>query len=113
MNDLFDFAKPSPLEAAFNEFHKTNPHIYELFKRFAIEASARREHYSVAAIWERIRWHLDVETQEDMANPDDKTRALKLNNNHKAYYVRMFHRDFPHMDGFFRTRTLTSKEQAA
>ncbi len=107
MNDLFDSLK-SDLELKFEQFHSDNPHIYTLFCRFALEAARRRDHYSVAAIWERIRWHLDVETDEEMKNPDDRDKSLKLNNNHKAYYARMFHKDHPHLDGFFRTRELTA-----
>ena len=67
-----------------------------------------RTHYAVAAIWERIRWHIDIETREEYMNPDDPDKPLKLNNNHKAYYVRMFHKDFPKYNGFFRTRELTA-----
>ena len=107
MNDLFDTMK-SDLELKFEKFHAENPHIYHLFCRFAMEGAQVRDHYSVAAIWERIRWHIDVETREDMENPDDPGKPLKLNNNHKAYYVRMFHKDYPRMDGFFRTRELAA-----
>jgi len=107
--DLFEEQK-SELEKAFEKFHAENPHIYQLFKQFTFQVTRTRDHYAVAAIWERIRWHLDVETNEAMRNPDDESRPLKLNNNHKAYYVRLFEADYPEYKGFFRTRKLTSKE---
>lgn len=85
------------LEIAFEAFHRDNPYVYELFKRFAGQAIAsNRAHFGVSAVWERLRW----ETQIVTFNDDD----LKLNNNHRAYYARMFMRDFPESDGFFRTR---------
>ena len=45
--------------------------------------------------WERLRWYTEIETND----PD-----FKLNNNHKAYYSRMYMDDFPEAKGFFRTR---------
>jgi hypothetical protein len=82
----------------FNTFHAANPHIYELFKRFTFEAiMAGREHFSVISIFERIRWYTDVETQGD---------PFKINQNFAAYYGRMFMKDFPVYEGFFRTRKL-------
>jgi len=82
----------------FETFHAENPHIYELFKRFTFEAiMAGREHFSVISIFERIRWYTDVETKGD---------PFKINQNFAAYYGRMFMKDFPVYDGFFRTRKL-------
>jgi len=80
------------------EFHKANPQVYELFKRFTFEAlRSGRKNYSANAIFERIRWHSEIETQGD---------DFKLNNNHRPYYARLFMHDYPEYDGFFRTREL-------
>lgn len=84
------------LEAAFEEFHRDNPGVYEIFKRFAHKALlSGRQHFGVSAVWERLRWETMIETQGD---------EFKLNNNHRAYYARMYMRDFPAAAGFFRTR---------
>ncbi len=41
-----------------------NPHVYELFKRFALRAIRRgKRRLSVALITERIRWEVQVETK--------------------------------------------------
>ena len=70
--------------ARFKLFHAENPEVWTLFKRFAFEVIRRgREHYSVNAIFERIRWHVDIETES--------SDELKLNNDFRAYYARMFH----------------------
>lgn len=89
----------------FRKFHEANPRVWELFKKFSIEASnSGRSHYSAKAIFERIRWHIEIET---------KGSDLKLNNNYTAYYARLFHLDQPELDGFFRVRKLVSQEKIA
>jgi hypothetical protein len=78
------------------EFHKNNPHVYELFKRFTHELiAAGFSNYSSKSVFERIRWHTDIKTRGS---------SLKLNNNYTAYYARLFHADHPEYGGFFRTR---------
>lgn len=90
------------LEKDFMEFHKENPHVYELFKRFTKAAmSSGRKTYSAKAIFERIRWHTDIETNESL--------GFKLNNNHCPYYTRMFAAQFPNQANFFRTRVLANE----
>ena len=93
----------SKYEKQFMEFHKENPHVYELFKRYTKAAmTTGREHYSAKAIFERIRWHTDIETNESL--------GFKLNNNHCPYYTRMFAAQFPNQAAFFRTRVLSSEK---
>ena len=87
--------------AAFNNYHAENPHVYELFKRFAFEAiQAGYEHYSSYCIINRIRWHSEVETRGD---------PFKINNNYTPRYARKFHDDFPEHAGFFRTRIIKGR----
>jgi hypothetical protein len=91
----------SDLEAAFQRFHRENPHVYELFKRFAFEAiHSGRSALGAKALWERMRWYASFETTD---------QQFKLCNNHTAYYARMFMRDFPQYDGFFRTREVRNE----
>lgn len=83
------------------EFHKENPHVYDLFQNFTLDVIARgHKHYSAKAVFERIRWHTDVETKCE--------REFKLSNNHTAYYARFFHHCYPQHNGFFRTKETRS-----
>ncbi len=89
------------LERAFRAFHSANPEVYVLFKKYARQAArAGRKNFGVAMIWERMRWHTLVETQGD---------SYKLNNNHRAYYARMFMEEHPQHAGFFRTRRVKNE----
>ena len=96
----FDYPYDIPeLEQEFLDFHAANPHIWVLFKAFTQKAQeSGRKHYSGNAIFERIRWHMAVETVDDS--------GFKLNNNHKSYYVRMYQAAYPNRANFFRTRSL-------
>ena len=85
-------------DAKFREFHEANPHVYAKIKLYVSQAMrAGYTHYSIKAIFERIRWHEEIETKGD---------EFKLNNAFHAYYARLFHKDHPEHDGFFRTATL-------
>lgn len=87
----------------FARFHRENPTIWTLFERFALSVihSSHSEHYSSKAIFERIRWHLNVETRGE---------AVKLNNNYTAFYGRLFHVRHPEHAGYFRTRKRISED---
>jgi hypothetical protein len=88
----------SPQEKAFWRCHDHNPDIYLLFVRFTLDAAGSgREYFGAAAIWERIRWFTQVE---------ERRAEFKLNNNHRAYYVRMFVNDFPEYASFFKLRKM-------
>ena len=90
---------------AFENFHEENPVVWDLFQQFALAAIERgSKHYSSNAIFERIRWHIEIETEGS---------NVKLNNNFRAYYARMFHLAKPQYDGFFRNRRLVSDDKAA
>ena len=86
------------LEEKFDVYDKENPHIYLLFVKFTKEAKGSgRCSYSSNAIFERIRWFVDVETSGD---------TFKINNNYRPYYARKMMQDYPEFSGFFRTREL-------
>lgn len=87
----------SALEAAFVKFHQANPGVWSLFRQYTFEIiRAGRRHYSADAILHRIRWHVDLETRG--------SDRFKINNNHSAYYGRMFMKFYPEHKGFFRVR---------
>lgn len=80
----------------FINYHKQNPQVWELFQKFAFQAiNAGRKKMGAALIFERIRWHLSIETIGD---------DFKMNNNYRADYARMFNEKFPEHHDFFETR---------
>ncbi len=95
----------SKLESRFLEFHLRNPQVYTLFDRFAKEAiRAGRTILSAGLIFERIRW----ETQVLTTDPD-----YKLNNNHRAYYARLWMNNHQKTTVRFRTRVVTNEIREA
>jgi len=79
-------------------YHRQNPQVFELFERFTFDViKTGRKHYSAKAIFERIRWHTDVETTGE---------PFKLSNNHTAYYARLFMHEHPEYCGFFRVKEI-------
>ena len=109
--DLFDWRPPKKRSRAdqvinaFEKFNEHHPDVWPLFKRFSLEViKAGHKHYAAAAIFERIRWHMEIE---------NRGGSLKLNNNFKPYYARMFHLSHPEHAEFFRNRKLTSQNTPA
>lgn len=85
---------PSP--EGFDTYHRNNPQVWILFKKFTLQViGAGYKHYGAAAIFQRIRWHINVETKAD---------PFKVNNNFVPYYSRMFMVAYPEYNGFFRRR---------
>lgn len=83
------------LKETFDEFDRDNPHVYDLFVKYALEAKARgRTRFSISMITERIRWYTAIETSD----PD-----FKINNNHRAFYARKLMED-PRFTGMFVVR---------
>jgi len=88
---------------SFLIFESQNPDIYRYFVRFTFEViKTGRTNYSVNAIFERIRWHTEIETRGS---------DFKLNNNYRAYYARMFMHEYPTFSGFFNTRTMKDEQR--
>ena len=78
------------------EYHKQNPHVYDLVEQFTFDIIKRGyKNYSINSVFERIRWHTDVETEGE---------KFKLSNNHRAYYARFFMHNHPEYKGFFRIK---------
>jgi hypothetical protein len=74
-----------------------------LFKRFTFELiNAGFENHGAGAVFERMRWHVNIETRSE--------DGLKLSNDFRAYYARMFHAAYPNHDGFFRNRKRRSED---
>ena len=87
-------SKPTKNARAWMDYHRKNPEVYRLFCLFTQEAIASgRRNYSAQAVIERIRWETEVLGGND----------FKLPNAHVAFYARLFMKDHPAHDGFFRT----------
>ena len=81
------------------DFHEANPHIYNLVEKFTFDVIHEGyETYSINSIFERIRWHTDIETRG--------AEKFKLSNNHRAYYARYFMLRNPAYKKFFKTKKL-------
>lgn len=83
--------------AAWEEFHAENPHVYELFERFAFEAiRSGMSRYGAHGIVERIRWHVSIDIRS--------TDGLKINDHHAPFMSRLFVERHPEHAGFFELR---------
>lgn len=82
----------------FLDFHEANPEIYKKFAElcFFLYTQIGIRKTGVALVWERMRWDFVLETRS--------TDGFKLNNNHKAYYARLFMNSHPMFRGFFNIR---------
>jgi hypothetical protein len=84
------------LEAAFKKFDEANPQVWRLFIDFTFASiNAGHRHMGVAMIVERIRWETMITTRNS---------KFKINNNHRAYYVRKFEEIFAQHRDYFRKR---------
>lgn len=64
----------------FIKFHDKHPHIFMKLVELAVTAKSKgRNKYSIAQLFEILRWHIDIEGGED----------FKLPNDHKPYYARL------------------------
>jgi hypothetical protein len=81
----------------FAEYHEQNPQIYAAFKRFTFMLIQKgRKHYGARGIIELIRFNSIVSGND----------GFKINNNYGAHYSRLFMKDFPQYDGFFKCRQM-------
>jgi hypothetical protein len=87
------------LTQRFNQYHRDNPQVYELFKKFTFMA-IRRGHNRLSAwmIANRIRWETSIETFS--------VDEYKISNDYIALYARMFMSDYPEYNGFFRIKEM-------
>lgn len=87
----------------FQKYHQENPKIYEEFKNITNRAVIKGfKHFSAEAIFNIIRWEMSI-TAKDYD-------GFKINNNYKAFYSRMFMKEYPKYDGFFRLRKSKADE---
>ena len=98
----FNPTRPSASEQKFIIFHEANPEVYELFKKFTFQAMNRgHKHLSAEMIINRIRWETKVVTTDEAIKTIGK---LKINNDYKPFYSRLFIVEHPQHKDFFRLR---------
>ena len=84
------------------EWHHKNPHVWELFERFTLEAiNSGRKHSSAWLIVNRIRWETEIVTRGS---------DFKISNDFIAYYARYFMALYPQHEGFFQTKQLKEEK---
>ncbi len=82
----------------FAVFHEANPHVYVMFSKFTFEAiNNGRKNFGARTVWEHMRWFTNI------VAPDLMT-TYKLNDHYIAYYSRLFMKDHPRYEGFYRVR---------
>ena len=115
-DEVFDNGKPAPdhtvsrrlhngksIQERFELWLSANPHILPLFIEYALEAKRRGfEHYGIQSIAERVRWHLDIETE-------DTYESWKVNNTYLAPLSRRIEGEEPRLTDFFTKRLRRSE----
>ena len=96
-------SKGSTIDEQFANFHKANPHVYEMLKTLALKTKrAGSKHYGMAGLFEVLRWTHTIETHGD---------EFKLNNNYRALYARLLMTNEPELEGFFKLRARRSIDE--
>ena len=93
---------PDSLEAAFDEFHRRNPWVYDALVRLARDLRSRgRERVGIGMLFEVLRWQWALATT-------DASSDFRLNNNYRSRYARLIMDNEADLDGMFETRKLTA-----
>ncbi|MDP9269309.1 MAG: hypothetical protein M3P27_13440 [Acidobacteriota bacterium] len=96
---LFD---PRPIDVRFEQFNADHPEVYRLLVRFCRELKdAGRSHYSVDALFHRLRWYYHVEKRAE--------EPFKLNDHYTSRYARLISAQETDLANFFETRRLRAQ----
>jgi hypothetical protein len=80
------------------KWHKLNPNVYELFKKFTFEAIDKgHTRFSHWLVMNRIRWETSIDTVGD---------EFKIRNDFIAYYARLFMHEFPEHNEIFAIKKM-------
>jgi hypothetical protein len=85
----------------FEAFDRTNPHVYETFRRYARRLKAVRARGSARDIFGGMRWQALAST---------KGEPFKLNNYFSPYYARKLIAEDPSFASFFELRRAKADE---
>lgn len=97
------FARPKgTIDERFRAWLKENPHVLELYLKYSRELlAAGRKRYSVKAITERVRWHVNIQTTGDQ---------FKINDHFSAPMARILVQMEPKLESVFSFRKRTAKQ---
>lgn len=77
------------------KYHEENPHVYEAFKKIVFKAMLKGyKRWSANGVFEVLRYRSAIRGNDE----------YKINNNYRAFYARLFIKDFPQHKDFFQTR---------
>lgn len=86
------------LKEKFELFHEENPHVYDMFCKFTMQAINRgHKRLSAWMVANRIRWETSIETTGN---------EYKISNDFIALYARKFMEDHPEHEGFFKIKAM-------
>jgi hypothetical protein len=86
------------IQQRFEEFDQANPEVYRYLCQLAREVQSKGfNRYGLQALWERARWHFEIENWE---------LDYKLNDHYVSRYARKMMTENPDLAGFFEIRRL-------
>jgi hypothetical protein len=74
-----------------------NPHVMDLFRKFAREKLLVQKRFGIGALTERVRWECSFNHEGE---------EYKVCNNHRAYIARRLITEIPDLDGLIRLRAV-------
>ncbi len=87
------------IQERFEDFDRENPEIYKALVLFARQIKSRGfQTYGIRSLWERTRWHFQVEKAEGA--------DFKMNDHFHSRYARKIMENESDLAGFFETRVL-------
>src|SRR5438128_4654368 len=91
------------IQTAFNAFDKKNPHVYAEYKRLVWQAiKAGKKKISSKLILNVIRWHIYLETEDEVGftDSDGVLTKFRINDAYTSRYVRKYVKEFPSREKF-------------
>lgn len=90
------------LKTRWWKWHRENPHVWEAFERFALQAwRAGKVRTSAWLIVNRIRWEQEIETKVVEGSRSGPEAEFKISNDFIALYARLFLAEHPECGEFF------------
>lgn len=98
------FEEPTPglsLEDRFNNFHASNPTVYEALVKYAREAKGKgHPRLGIRMLWERARWELTVDVK------DPAGARPRMNDHYCPLYARKIMAQEKDLAGLFELREM-------
>lgn len=86
---------PSPLDLAFDQFHREHPRVYEILVALARQAVGAGERIGMRCLWENMRWKLRIV---------EKQGGYVFNDHHAPRYARLIAKQEADLADLFETR---------